>query len=283
MAALTGLISLSGCNQQESSGLSICASFYPLYDFAQKIVGSKGEVTNITPAGSEPHDYDLSGSNVKKLAQCDLFLLNGIGLEPYADSLPEEIQGKAFVCTSGLSVRTASDGSTSDPHVWLSLTNAKAIMKNIKDRIVTIDPANSDYYESNYASYEVLFSSLDEAMASTISAFANKYLLLTHEFLGYFCEDYGLTGLSICGLSPEQEPTPAKINETIAAIKEHGIKTVFYENTSSDAIAKSIASEAGCQTAALYSLESQLDPSKDYLSTMAANLTALKKAKALEE
>lgn len=42
----------------DSAPLKVMASFYPMYDFAQKIGGDKVTVTNMVPAGIEPHDWE---------------------------------------------------------------------------------------------------------------------------------------------------------------------------------------------------------------------------------
>ena len=49
----------AGIESKDTDGqkLKVMASFYPMYDFAVKIGGDKAEVTNMVPAGTEPHDW----------------------------------------------------------------------------------------------------------------------------------------------------------------------------------------------------------------------------------
>ena len=60
-----------------SSKLQVSASFYPMYFFASQIGGTKVDVTNITPAGAEPHDYDLTAQDIIKIQNSKLVVLNG--------------------------------------------------------------------------------------------------------------------------------------------------------------------------------------------------------------
>ena len=57
--------------------LRVMASFYPMYDFAQKIGGDKVTVTNMVPAGTEPHDWEPSPSDIVALEQADVFVYSG--------------------------------------------------------------------------------------------------------------------------------------------------------------------------------------------------------------
>ena len=56
---------LMGCTgnttkKNKNGKLKVIASFYTMYDFAKKIGKDKIEVTNMVPAGTEPHDWEPS-------------------------------------------------------------------------------------------------------------------------------------------------------------------------------------------------------------------------------
>src|SRR5687768_543588 len=57
-AALLVLCSLNACaaDRASSEGVSVVAAFYPLEEMARQIGGDRVTVTNLTPAGAEPHD-----------------------------------------------------------------------------------------------------------------------------------------------------------------------------------------------------------------------------------
>ena len=81
---------LFGCGEhrfKDSAPLKVMASFYPMYDFAQKIGGDKVTVTNMVPAGTEPHDWEPSTTDITNLEDADVFIYSGAGMEHWVDSV----------------------------------------------------------------------------------------------------------------------------------------------------------------------------------------------------
>jgi zinc transport system substrate-binding protein len=214
------------------------------------------------------------------MAKADLFIINGLGLETYADSIQNSINVKTVCATDGIETRTV-DGVT-DPHVWLSLKNAEKMLKNIADALSAADSANADFYNENYEKYAVLFDALDAEYSSVLSACSRKDIVTAHAAFGYLCADYGLTQVPIEGLSAESEPDAAKMAEILDYVKNNGVTTIFYEELISPTVAESIATQTGAVTAVLNPLEGLSDADVaagyDYLTEMADNLISLSKA-----
>src|SRR3989338_8374605 len=133
-----------------SNKLQVVASFYPLYFFAQEIGGEKVEVHNITPAGAEPHDYEPTPQDLFKIANSDIIILNGNGLEVWADNLGANInpdKTSIIVVAEGLALpklTNEDDGAVLDPHIWLNPQLAKLIADKIADAFENIDGVNAD-------------------------------------------------------------------------------------------------------------------------------------------
>src|SRR5262245_18160377 len=77
---------MSGCSASGSepsgSTITVAASFYPLADLAEGIGGDCVDVTNLTPPGVEPHDLELTPSDVETIATSDVVLYLGEGFQP---------------------------------------------------------------------------------------------------------------------------------------------------------------------------------------------------------
>ena len=86
--------------------LNIMASFYPMYDFAVKVGGDKVEVTNMVPAGTEPHDWEPAATDIKNLEDADVFIYNGAGMEHWTEDVLDSLENK------DLKVVEASEGLT---------------------------------------------------------------------------------------------------------------------------------------------------------------------------
>lgn len=271
MALLLSALPLAGCGDSDTSsdGLSIYTSFYPVYDFAKRILKDHGSVTNITPVGSEPHDYELTSSDLKGMEGADAIFVNGLNLEPWYSTLPTSLMNKTYTISGGIETREV-EGAV-DPHVWLNPVNAIIELGHIKDEIIALDPVNAADYEANYWDAAVIFEALDAKLQLLSQDFDNKYIVVSHAAFGYLCDRYGLTQIYVDGLSPEDEPTPDDIARIIAAVQQYGISTIFYEELVSPEISVAIANETGARTEVLNPLEgltSEEMKTDDYVSIM---------------
>lgn len=267
------LLSLVSC-AKENNSKTIYASFYPIYDLTKRIVGDKFVVKNLTPAGSEPHDYEPTAKEVAGMISSPLLLLNGLGLDHWAESMPKELKEKSFVVTEGIDALTIN--GVTDPHVWLSVKNASIELTNIYERVVTLDPDNVSYYEANYkTAYDELIA-LDNEFKEATKDLTNKYLVVSHAAFGYLCDEYGFTQHYLSGLEPDSVPTAKTKERIVELIKELNITTIFYEEYVGSDIADSLAKETGIKVDVLNPLEGlsqeELDEGEDYLSVMRSNL-----------
>ena len=281
-----------GSTESENSDgkLKIYTSIYPLYDFTKKVGGDKVDVTNLVPAGTEPHDFELSTKDVVNLEKADMLVYNGAGIENWTDKVIDSLESDkiAYVKSSeGLELHTTEDehdddghnhGST-DPHTWLSIENAKKEMENIKNALVEIDPDNASYYEENYETYSKKFDELDNKFHTTLDSIENKSIIVAHEAFGYLCDEYDIEQVGIEGLTPDSEPDPARMTEIIKFAKDNNIKTIFFEELVSPKVAETIAKEVGANTAVLNPLEGlseeDINNGEDYFSVMEENLQAI--------
>jgi zinc transport system substrate-binding protein len=101
-----------------------------------------------------------------------------------------------------------------------------------------------------------------------------------HDAFGYLAARYGLEVLPIMGLSPEAEPTPRDLEESVSLVEQRDVTTVFVEPLLSREVGETVAREAGVETAVLDPLEGlteeQLAAGENYFSVMEANLEALR-------
>ena len=289
-----------GCSKENESDqnsedkIKIYTSIYPVYDFAKKVGGDKVDVTNLVPAGTEPHDWEVSTSDIVNLEKADMLIYNGAGIENWTDKAINTLDNKDIVyikTSEGLDIHKVSeedshsheeDGHSHgsyDPHTWLSIKNAKKEMENIKNALVKYDPDNAKYYEDNYEEYAKKFDELDKKYSDTLGPIENKTIIVAHEAFGYLCSDYDINQEGIEGLTPDSEPDPARMSEIIKFAKENNVKTIFFEELVSPKVAETIAKEIDAKTEVLNPLEGlteeQINNGEDYFTVMERNLEVL--------
>lgn len=279
-------------NENSEGKIKIYTSIYPLYDFAKKVGGDKVDVTNLVPAGTEPHDWEISTSDIVNLEKADMLIYNGAGIENWTDKVISTLENKdiVYVKTSeGLDIHKIGEKDSQednkhshgsyDPHTWLSIKNAKQEMENIKNALVKYDPDDADYYEDNYEKYAKKFDKLDKKYSDTLGPIKNKTIIVAHEAFGYLCEEYDINQEGIEGLTPDSEPDPARMRQIIKFAKKNNVKTIFFEELVSPKVAQTIAKEINAKTEVLNPLEGlseeQINNGEDYFSVMEKNLEVL--------
>ncbi|MBD2846744.1 zinc ABC transporter substrate-binding protein [Paenibacillus sp. IB182496] len=169
-----------------------------------------------------------------------------------------------------------------DPHVWLSPALAQLQVQAIADALAEADPEHAADYQRNAEQYIAELEQLDADFRNALEDAPRTEIVTQHSAFGYLAREYGLTQLPISGLSPDQEPSPARMAEIVELSHEHDVTTIFFETLVDPKIAETIASEIGAETAVLNPLEGltqeNLDNGEDYISVMRHNLEALQKA-----
>ena len=267
----------------DSGKVKVMTSFYTMYDFAQKIGGEKVEITNMVPAGTEPHDWEPSAIDIRNMEDADVFIYNGAGMEHWAEDILKSLDNSDLITVeASKGVELIKEEKENDPHVWLDPENAKIELEHIKDALVEADKDNADYYNENYEIYSKQLDELDAEFEETLSQTTNKDIIVAHEAFGYLCKAYGLNQIAIEGLMPDSEPDPARMEEIIQLAKQKKINTIFFEELVSPKVANTIAKEIGAKTEVLNPLEGlseeQMEAGEDYFSVMRTNLQEIKNA-----
>lgn len=271
-------------NTADDAGkIKVMTSFYTMYDFGQKIGGENVEITNMVPAGTEPHDWEPSAIDIRNMEDADVFIYNGAGMEHWAENILKSLDNSDLITVEASEgVELIKEEKENDPHVWLDPENAKIEMEHIKDAFVKADENHADYYEQNYETYSGQLDELDKEFEETLSQTVNKDIIVAHEAFGYLCKAYGLNQIAIEGLMPDSEPDPARMEEIIQLAKKKKINTIFFEELVSPKVANTIAKEIGAKTEVLNPLEGlseeQMDAGEDYFSVMRTNLQQIKNA-----
>jgi zinc transport system substrate-binding protein len=262
VSVAAALVVVAGCTRGETgSGPSVVASFYPLAWALEQVARDGPAVVNLTPPGVEPHDIELSPSDVRVIDDAELVVFIGGGFQPALED--------AVGARDGLSLDVLGDEE--DPHIWLDPVRFAAAVARIA-RAVGGSP------------YRVLsqLQRLDAEYRRGLARCDRRVLVTTHAAFGRLASRYGLTELSLAGRSPEYEPSPRDLERVIEQVRESGATTVFVEPLVSDRLARAVARGAGVGVATLDPIEGlskeRLEAGEDYLSVMRSNLVALRRA-----
>ena len=271
--------------------IQIVAGFYPLAYAAEGIAGDLAEVVSLAGPGVEPHDLELTPGDVAKINDADLVVYIPEFI-PALDAVVKTLdQSKVINATQGITLISGdshshegeeahseeeghSDESATDPHIWLNPSNMVLIGNSIALALsaLTSDSAINE----NRSNFENALTTLASDYTAKLANCSIKALVVSHEAFGYIANAYGFEQVGISGLSPEAEPSPARLAEVAKIAKAENATTIYYESLVDPKVAKTLADELKITAEMLDPLESP-PASGDYLSVMQQNLDTLVK------
>jgi zinc transport system substrate-binding protein len=262
---------------------SVVVTFYPLYEFTKQVGGEAVEVVNLTPAGSEPHNFDPLPNDIATLGRSKLFIYNGAGLDTWVERVIPDLEKRdvsVLDMSKAVPLENVTDQNESDPHFWLDPVIAQQEVSVISKRLQQVDPYNSDLYEKNATRYIEELKTLDTEFETTLKTCKTRNMVASHDAYGYFARRYNLRVVPIAGLSPEEEPSPARLAEIVQFVRDNAISYIFFESLVSPKLSETIAAETGAKTLVFNPIEGltpdNIEQGQNYLTLQRDNLSNLK-------
>jgi zinc transport system substrate-binding protein len=263
-----------------NQSLRVVTSFYPVYVAALNVTaGIPGvEVSNLaSPHVGCLHDYQLTAGDVRRLADADLLLVNGAGMETF---LGKVAQQSPVVRVVGVSEGIAL--LDDNPHVWVSLEGARRQTDNIAAALAAAAPDRADAFRANASAYNASLSALEEKMRTALEPYAGTPIVTFHEAFPYFARDFDLDLAGEIEREPGAEPSARELADTVKLVRERKVKALFAEPQFPDKSAQVVARETGVR---VYSLDPVVTGPSDpeeargaYLRAMEKNLEVLQEA-----
>jgi zinc/manganese transport system substrate-binding protein/manganese/iron transport system substrate-binding protein len=202
----------------------------------------------VLKANVDPHDYEPSPADLQAIADADVILENGLGIEKWLEKTVASASPDGAIVDTSKGVAVRAD----DPHIWLDPRNAKVMVANIAAAFEKADPARAATFKANEAAYDAELDRLDSEIAAEVAALPNKKMVTNHDAFAYFVDRYGLeyVGAVIPSFDTQAELSARDVSDLVAKIKATGVKAVFSESSLPPKTAEAIATEAGVKVVA---------------------------------
>ncbi len=292
--------------------ISVVTTIFPEYDWVREIIGEAGdkfELTLLLDNGVDLHSFQPSAADILKISTCDMFIYVGGESDGWVKDALAEAVNKDMIVIDMLEVLGDAvkeeeivegmqdeeecendddeEGPEYDEHVWLSIENAKTLVKAVTDGVKSLDPDNSDVYNSNCLTYTQKLDELDRKYTETIAKADKKTILFGDRFpFRYLTDEYGLNYYAaFAGCSAETEASFETIVFLSGKVDELGLKAVFTIEKSDAKIAETIKNNTKTKDQEILVLDSlqsvtskDIKAGKTYISIMELNLETLEKA-----
>ena len=276
-------------NSNETKGMKIVTSFYPVYAMVKAVSGDLNDVRMIQ-SSSGIHSYEPSANDIAAIYDADIFIYHSHTLESWAGSLDPSLQkskvkvieasdGMTLERVPGLEDMEAGNGvdekTLYDPHTWLDPEKVAEEAQIIADKLSEQDSANKETYQKNAQNFSAKAHDLTKKYQPIFENADQKTFVTQHTAFSYLAKRFGLNQLGIAGISPDQEPSPRQLTEIQEFVKTYKVKTIFTESNASSKVANTLVKSTGVTLKTLNPLEADPQNDKSYLENLEENLSVL--------
>lgn len=299
----------AGASLAEEKRLSVVTAIFPIYDWVREIAGENDtiEITLLLDNGVDLHSYQPTAQDIMKIAACDVFAYVGGESDEWAeDALAESVNPNMAVVNlveamgedikeeelvEGMEPEEEEEGDEEedeaeyDEHVWLSLRNARKLVKFLADALAEADPANAGSYAANADVYIEKLDALDAQYDAVREAADFDTLLFGDRFpFRYLADDYGLNYYAaFSGCSAESEASFETVVFLAGKVDALGLPAVLTIEGDNHRIAETIVQNTQAKDARILAMDSMqattaadVEAGVTYLGVMEGNLEVLK-------
>lgn len=264
---LIGVLAVA-CSDDDGGGdgdasIKVVATTIQIAALTEEVAGDRAEVISVIPAGSDPHDFEPTASDLQAIADADLILRHGIGLDAFLDDMLSGSSAPVVTVTDGLDLQPPAleleheeegeehEEGEFDPHVWHDPELDKGMVDNILAALIGAGPDDQAAYEVNADAYKTVLDETDAEIETIIAEIPdeNRKLVTNHDAMGYFARAYGLevVGAVIPADTTAAEPSAEDTAELLDTIEREGVRAIFAESSVTPDLAEQLANDAGVE------------------------------------
>ncbi len=272
--------------------IRVVTTFLPAYCLAANVAGTSATVENLLPGAVNLHDYQLAPADLRKLANADLIVINGLGLETFLDKalansapgtdkkiirLSDGLKEQLLPENEPLHPREAGHHHSHNPHIWLDPNLAAHGVTNILRALEKLDPPNAAAYRENAEQFLDRLRALDSELSQTLGPLRSVPFVTYHNAFPYFVRHYGLTLIGVVEQVSEAPPSPREISRLLQNIREKQGQALLTEPGGRTRLAEQLARDAHIALAELDPIETGVLDPRSYELAMRRNAASLKK------
>jgi manganese/zinc/iron transport system substrate-binding protein len=244
MIAAICLLAACGNNQtttQQNDKLKVTTTTGQVADVVKNIGGDEVEVISLMGPGVDPHLYQASQGDIKKLNDSDIIFYSGLHLEGKMAEIFEKMsKDKPTVAVANSipeDMLLSADGAKAhDPHVWFDIQAWLHVVDEVEKELTKLSPENEKMFLENAEKYKKELGEMDQYAKEQIASIPkeSRVLVTAHDAFKYFGHAYGLEVMGLQGLSTDSEYGLKDVQALVDLLVERNIKAVFIESSISE-------------------------------------------------
>ena len=270
LVTLVSLITVGCSNKQnsakQSDKISIVTTTNVYSDIAKNIVGKYGTATAIIDKSSvDPHDFDPTTADAKKVAQANIIVANGLGYDSWMNKLAKSVDKKPVLVGEDLMGLKSGD----NPHIWYNLDMPTKYVDYLVKRLSKLDKKHAAYFKENGEKYLAKIDKIKQLAQANKGD--QKPVFVSEPVFDYALQE---AGYKIGDKKFEEaiengtDPSPKTINEMNNAIKQKKIAFFVNNTQASSSTVKSFVKLAKKNNVPVLNVRETIPNNTTYLAWM---------------
>jgi zinc/manganese transport system substrate-binding protein len=269
-------------NGNSSNKLSIVAGENFWGSIASQISGNTANITDIiSDPNADPHEYSSNANTAREFANANYVILNGAGYDSWGIKLLNANQNpnRKVLIVSDLLGRKDGD----NPHFWYSPNYVNDVAIQIEKDLISINPAEKSYYETQYATLQKNLSEYQNKIALIKDKCNNCKVSATEDIFKYLADVAGLDLVSpedfTKAVAEGNDPSPSSIIEFQNQLKSGEVKALVYNEQTVTPLTETMKTLAKKENIPLVSITEIVEPANaSFEDWMNAEVTELQNA-----
>jgi len=272
-----------------------------LTEIAREVGGEAVEVVALVRPGTDPHVYEPTPADMRRLQQADLVLACGLGMESYLPRIVGELAANTVILVGdrlpdALKIAGSDHGhdhaghrhagehdhAEIDPHWWHGIEPVMAATALIEREYSLRRPQRAAEFARNALAYRARLVALQTWARAEVAQLPadRRQLVSSHDAFGYLAREHGFSIYPVLGLTTAAEADARQVAMVINLIRKKRVKAVFSERSNNPRIVEAIVRETDAKLApALYADGLGADESvSTYEAMMRYNLSTIVQA-----
>src|SRR3989441_12972768 len=248
---LLAVLALAGsASAQPKATLRIGVTLHPYYSWTKNVVGALPgyDVRSILPGEIDAGDYQPRPDDIKKLADLDAIVVNGIGHDDFIMPMLKASGNKRIVIIRPNETTPqihAVRGTGVNSHTFISFTNAIQQTYAIQKAIAALRPQDAAALQQNAAEYARRLRLIKSKAAQQLAEAKITRVVTVHDGYGYLLQEFGLEVAGVVQPAHGLTPSAAELRDMVKMLQRDRIRVVFSEETFPEPMLKVLRDEAG--------------------------------------
>lgn len=265
-----GLLLFPFSGKARASEQNIVATTFPIYQILKNITQGRNKVVLDLMIPSQqgcPHDYTLTPQDMQKIANADILVANGLGMEEFLGAPVEKANSQIHIIDSSIGIgetlhysddhddehddeHETHEHSGVNPHLFVSPSMNGKLAMNIAAELSKVDPNGAAVYFKNAQTYNQSMGMLTKDMADLGKRLKNNRIVQPHGVFDYLARDMGIEIIAVLQ-EHGQKPSASEMMHLVRTIKKKDVGGIFTEPQYPKEIGKTLGRETNIPVAVL--------------------------------